>query len=629
MPTKSHKMVLGLLKVDHRTILYILGIIGVLLLLIFVGSGTLRAEHRFKIPPSDIKLIVHTGATNINMPTADEEIFNLKSQTDFPSRTVHQYTYRFEMKNYTKQPTTAFLSAAPINTQLFFNGISLDVLQYQNMALPGLADYMLIAEIPSHYYHPGINTLGVVLTPSGDFSNTGDFYLGPKLPLNTALERFNSRNSLLPIFLRLISVLILITSTLNLVFSKVRMQEVWMLFIGGVTLIWYLPMIGDIILLTGSRAAILVSALQTSIFCMFCLTRTGEKRQVQIIIFSAFIITAAFTVWAIRVSTIGLILPWVFITVILPALLYTLWCLVRFFIKMQNHWESALYLTAGLSLIPILLYGVPTFSPARLSPSAPWLTSYLLVLLPLCISLISGTKLIKTIQNYQGEKNRMQLQITETGNRLTEKEMALQSETRIRVRLEERQRLSRDMHDGIGGQLLSLLMRVRSGQIGMQQVEGEIEDGINDLRLIVDSMDQNSDDLLQVMATFRSRTSDQLDASGIKMEWKQSERIYFKSSGTRMTLNIYRFLQEAVSNTVRHANAKHMQISFRQNSSDEALVITIKDDGRGIEISDIKHSAGKGLKNMRARAKSLGGKMTIGPGVGGQGVAIELTLLPT
>jgi len=635
MSTKSLKTVLDLLRAEPRTVFYILGAIGLILLPLLIASVAFRPAHGFKIPPRDVQLISHARTTNLHpllvnmrLPTVDEEVLNLKSQNDFPSLATRQYTYRFEDKVYTEKPTTVFLSAAPIGTRVYFNGISLGVLQYQNMASPGLEDYMVMAEIPAHYFHPGINTLGVVSSPSGRFSNTGAIYLGPKLPLNITLERLNTRNSLLPIFLVIIGVLILTASLLNLILSKMRMQDVWMLLIGGITLTWHLFLIRDVFLLPGSQTALLVCAVMTCLFCMFCLSRTQAAQQVQIVIFGVFVIAAAIMVWAMRADMLDLMLPWVITAVLLPILIYSLWFLLRFFHETQNHWEVILLFTAGLSLIPSLLYGVPALTPARLSPSAPWLTSHLLVLLPVGICLISATRLTKILQNYQSEKSRLRLQIAETGRRLTEKEMALQSEMRKRVQLEERQQLSRDMHDGIGGQLLSLLMRVRSGRIGMKQVEGEIENGIHDLRLIIDTMDQTSDDLIKVMATFRSRTSDQLEDSGIQLEWNQSENIYFKSSGTRMTLNIYRFSQEAVSNTIRHANAKHLQISLDQKTSDAPLIIMIQDDGDGMQISGQQASAGKGLKNMQTRASALGGEMTIGVGIDGQGVAITLTIPP-
>ena len=181
----------------------------------------------------------------------------------------------------------------------------------------------------------------------------------------------------------------------------------------------------------------------------------------------------------------------------------------------------------------------------------------------------------------------------------------------------------RDMHDGIGGQLLSLLVRMRAGRVDLQEVEGEIQSGLNDLRLVVDSLDHVGDDLGAALATFHARAQAQLDSKQISLSWTQSETVKINHFKTRQILNLYRFMQEALSNILRHAQAKNVQITIVQNKAENVLTLTIEDDGIGIDVVENKQ-AGKGLTNMKARALKLGGEVEFNLPPQGTGTIIHL-----
>ena len=100
--------------------------------------------------------------------------------------------------------------------------------------------------------------------------------------------------------------------------------------------------------------------------------------------------------------------------------------------------------------------------------------------------------------------------------------------------LEERQRFTRDIHDGIGGQLVSLLLRARRGKLGKNEMIQEIQSGINDLRLIVDSMDHVGDDLSSALVSSKQ---------GSPVSWK---RLRFRSIGNNLQTSIFALKPRAV-----------------------------------------------------------------------------------
>ena len=202
-------------------------------------------------------------------------------------------------------------------------------------------------------------------------------------------------------------------------------------------------------------------------------------------------------------------------------------------------------------------------------------------------------------------------------------EAALQDEIRSHAVAEERQRFVRDMHDGIGGQMQSLLMRLRMKRIAIDDVEGEIAAGLVDLRLVTDSLDHVGNDLAQALATFQTRARQQLDAAEIAFDWQQSSDLAALHIDPRAILNVYRILQEALTNTVRHAGATSIAVLVEQLVDRRGFRIVYTDDGRGLPAPAA--TAGLGLKNMRARAAKLGAELELGTALSGHGFRMVLT----
>ena len=202
-------------------------------------------------------------------------------------------------------------------------------------------------------------------------------------------------------------------------------------------------------------------------------------------------------------------------------------------------------------------------------------------------------------------------------------EAALQDEIRAHAVAEERQRFVRDMHDGIGGQMQSLLMRLRMKRIAIDDVESEIAAGLVDLRLVTDSLDHVGNDLAQALATFQTRAQQQLDAAEIAFDWQQSGDLAALHMDPRAILNVYRILQEALTNTVRHAGAKSISVLVEQLEERRGFRIVYTDNGHGLPAPAA--AAGLGLKNIHARAAKLGAQLELGNALGGQGFRMVLT----
>lgn len=201
---------------------------------------------------------------------------------------------------------------------------------------------------------------------------------------------------------------------------------------------------------------------------------------------------------------------------------------------------------------------------------------------------------------------------------------ALEVQTQRAAILEERQRLARDVHDGVGGTLASLLARIRMRRIDIGQIESELVGGLADLRLIVDSMDATGGSLATALAVFRARIAPQVEAAGMALRWEQPDSPGDYADDPSWMLHLYRLMQEAVNNALRHSGGRNLQVSIRPLEA-RRLRIEIADDGIGLPAQRASH--GNGLANMDWRARRLGASLRFEPAAaGGTRVVLELAL---
>jgi signal transduction histidine kinase len=82
----------------------------------------------------------------------------------------------------------------------------------------------------------------------------------------------------------------------------------------------------------------------------------------------------------------------------------------------------------------------------------------------------------------------------------------------------------------------------------MDQVEQALAGGLSELRLLVDSLDLVGETLADALATFLDRALQQTAAAGVRLEWSQTEDLAAKITDPKWTLNLYRLMQEAITN---------------------------------------------------------------------------------
>ena len=195
---------------------------------------------------------------------------------------------------------------------------------------------------------------------------------------------------------------------------------------------------------------------------------------------------------------------------------------------------------------------------------------------------------------------------------------ALKEAIEQRTLLEERQRLVRDMHDGIGGQLLSVLIKLRSGEAPREELAHDVQATIAELRLLTAAMDSEQPGLGGALADLRRRLETQLHASNIALHWSVAPDLGGAAMDNLGVVEVLRIVQEAVTNAIRHSGASIVSVGAAGAGD---VRIQIADNGCGFDPAQVE--GGSGLRNLRRRAAKIGGTIDFtSPTSGGTNVVL-------
>ena len=176
----------------------------------------------------------------------------------------------------------------------------------------------------------------------------------------------------------------------------------------------------------------------------------------------------------------------------------------------------------------------------------------------------------------------------------------------------ERARLSRDIHDGIGSALTGTLIRLRGNATSTHQAAEQVQRCLEDIRLVLDSMEPTQNDLPLVFANLRRSFSDAFAAAGVQADWQIGDLESLQLQSANASLNLTRVIQEILTNALKHAHANKVSIqaSIEGHAQDQAkLIIEIVDDGQGFDPRQAP--SGRGLGNVRQRIAQLNGELQI------------------
>jgi signal transduction histidine kinase len=185
--------------------------------------------------------------------------------------------------------------------------------------------------------------------------------------------------------------------------------------------------------------------------------------------------------------------------------------------------------------------------------------------------------------------------------------------------VEERRRIARDLHDDVGARLLSGLYKT-----DVDDTHRVLRDAIADIRAIVSGLSVDRPSLGGMTAALRHETGERLAAAGIELRWPIEAN---DDSESPLDYQTYRCFtsahREIVSNVIRHAKAKAVDIVIREEGG--RLTMRIVDDGVGIDPAFAAGGArGNGLRGLDRRIRDLRGSLAVRRH--GPGTAVEIAV---
>lgn len=247
----------------------------------------------------------------------------------------------------------------------------------------------------------------------------------------------------------------------------------------------------------------------------------------------------------------------------------------------------------------------------------------------------AGALLIILLLSYLNYKHRQNLQQTKIEELETEKQLAATASV-LKGEEQERTRLAKDLHDGLGGMLSgikfslnnmkgNLIMTPDNAQAFERSID-MLDSSIREMRRVAHNMMPEM--LLKYgLDTALKEFCTEIDRTDVMRITYQSAGINNTTLDQTLAVTVYRIVQELVSNSLKHAKAHTVLVQVHRLEKEKLLAITVEDDGVGFDPKKLNQSAGMGWQNIQSRVEFLKGRLDIQSSPGkGTSVMIEMNI---
>ena len=243
--------------------------------------------------------------------------------------------------------------------------------------------------------------------------------------------------------------------------------------------------------------------------------------------------------------------------------------------------------------------------------------------------------LIISLLLYRNYKNRQKLQQAKIDELETEKQLTA-TEAVLKGEEQERSRLAKDLHDGLGGMLSGIkfsLGNIKENLIMTPDNAHAFERSIDMLDSSIQEMRRVAHNMMpEILVKYGLDTAlrefcAEMDRGAVLHVKYQSVGMQQADIPQTTSVTIYRIIQELLNNTIKHANAKNVLVQLHQSRQEKLLAITVEDDGDGFDTNLLKHAGGMGWLNIQNRVEFLKGKIDLQSAPGkGTSVMIEINI---
>ncbi len=249
---------------------------------------------------------------------------------------------------------------------------------------------------------------------------------------------------------------------------------------------------------------------------------------------------------------------------------------------------------------------------------------------------IENGSLSNTIVKGKGVFAQLNKTLTNIFDRIRTQENELHTEKLRRLRSvidgqdQERHRLSRELHDGIGQSLIAIKLQLENAETlnysmmraGIDSAKNMIDTTIEDVRNVCNALMPAALNEFGIVSTLRALSSELGALAGFTSVFENKGSLDRMSKKSQVYL--YRIAQEALNNIAKHARASQVTLKLKRDNNIVTLEVT--DNGKGFIFDPVSFAQRNGLQNMRERTQLLKGEFTI-KSEPGNGTTILVSIL--
>lgn len=255
------------------------------------------------------------------------------------------------------------------------------------------------------------------------------------------------------------------------------------------------------------------------------------------------------------------------------------------------------------------------------------LLHYVVPVLLLSLGAILAVRFTQATRALVKLNEQLDLRVAAQTDRLSQYYQQLNTLEKETLLAQERQRLVMDMHDGIGGQLMSLLALAHRNQVPQAELIASLQMALDDLRIIIDSLDFEVTDLRVALTSLCGRLSQRARSCGVQLVYDAEKWAEPIVVGPQTTTHLSRIVQEAILNVFKHASATVVRIHLRLSSaSPQAATAELSIHDNGCGMKEATTTTGRGLRNIQKRTTDIGGEFTVTTDQAGTALLIRFPL---
>ena len=545
------------------------------------------------------------------------------TQPSFEGQGWYQIDFRLDPDK--PVPNAVFVPRAIMNAHAYLNGHWIGGLGSLEGNITRHWNYPYLFQFSPDLLAPGNNTLLIQVAGYKNYrSGLGRVWLGP----NSALEPMYESSYLWQVTGSMLATLVAFASgVLLLLFARVFREQEGFFFFSLAVIVFAIRNTGyfmDWIPLPHAQWGQLVHSLHAWFACLYGLFLirymnlgwTWIPRGLVAYAIAVSLITLAAGSEQILNFTFWLLLPVIPVVFVLNVLL------------LSHSWRTRNFEGAILgcsSLLFVLLSIRDLATMLNLLPiESILLSQYTGILLFVSACWVIFRRYRALLQELKTSNDSLNSELAIREQQLFRQFNLLRKIEQQRAQDDERRRIMQDIHDGVGSSLVSALNLSETKPLSQDEMRDVLQECLDDLRMAIDSLDPQSDDLLALLGNFRWRYERRLKASGVTLLWSVADIPKLEGYSSRDLFDLLRIVQEIFANSLKHAKASKIELSVRWDEANDKVLLNISDNGVGMPQNTL--GRGRGLAHMKIRAKAIRIELYTGRNSQEQGVAVFMAI---